>query len=972
MAEYDIFISYRRVGGADFARQMQLALKNKGYSVFLDFDELKDGVFDRRIEAAIKSSKVFLFILSTHALDRCKNDGDWVRLEIECALVSQCHIVPVNPNAMFQGFDDNLPYVIKNGLGQYQISTVMMNDLFELTFNEFVQHRIAPIVSPTKKTTHNDPTIEVHIKTDIACRVMRFNDVLITAQPNIDNLVHLKKGSHELTFVSLDNKQDNYSQVYTVKDDCEFLQVSLAKIRDARLAKEKAERKRITLEDAKHDEFGEYGNKTEDYDIFISCKSEDYEIAEKVYSFLNVNGFRVFLSSKELRRMAQADYMDAISVVLDTAYSMIVISTKKEYLKSKWVKFEWSTFLNEILSGRKNGQIMTLLENIKVSEMPIQLRKYESFTLENYKDILPYLEKPKKQEENHETDAAELHIKTDTPCRVLRFNKELMTAQPDDDNLIHLKKGSHVLKFVSLENEQDNYSQVYTIRDDCDILQVNLTIIRDARLAKEEAKRRAQEEKQNTFDAKNGAAEVHVETDIACRVMRFKEELITAVPDDDNLIHLKKGTHKLTFVSLENEQDTYSQVFTVKDDCEFMQVSLTKIRDTRLAKEEDERKRVAQEEVERKRLAQDDAKYKYFEANGRCGFKKDGVVVIPAKNDYAMDFREGLAKVVLDGKWGYIDKSGKEVIPFKYDDAMSFSEGLAGGNLNGKWGYIDKTGKAVIPFKYDYAESFSEGFAAVYLKGKWGYIDKTGVEVIPFRYEEVWSFSKGLAVIKLNGKYGFIDKSGKEVIPIKYDYVEDFENGKAMVRLNGKCGFIDKSGKEVIPFKYEYALPFSDGLARVKLNGKYGYIDKSGNEVTPFKYDDAWSFSEGLAAVELNYKWGYIDQTGKAVIPFKYDSAESFSEGLAKVRLYGKWGFIDTAGKEVIPIKLDYASSFREGLAVVALNGKYGYIDKSGKEVIPFKYDCAWSFNNGKASVELDGEWGTIDKQGNFTPDNKW
>ena len=64
MAEYDIFISYRRVGGADFARQMQLALKNKGYNVFLDFDALKDGVFDRRIEAAIKSSKVFLFILS--------------------------------------------------------------------------------------------------------------------------------------------------------------------------------------------------------------------------------------------------------------------------------------------------------------------------------------------------------------------------------------------------------------------------------------------------------------------------------------------------------------------------------------------------------------------------------------------------------------------------------------------------------------------------------------------------------------------------------------------------------------------------------------------------------------------------------------------------------------------------------------------------------------------------------------------
>ena len=175
---------------------------------------------------------------------------------------------------------------------------------------------------------------------------------------------------------------------------------------------------------------------------------------------------------------------------------------------------------------------------------------------------------------------------------------------------------------------------------------------------------------------------MHVETDIACRVMRFKEELITAVPDDDNLIHLKKGTHKLTFVSLENEQDTYSQVFTVKDECEFMQVSLTKIRDERLAKEE----------AERKRLAEDDAKYKFFVANGRCGFKKDGVVAIPAKYDYAEDFSEGLAKVTLNGKWGYIDKSGNEVIPIKYDDAYSFENGKAEVLLKGKYGTIDKQG----------------------------------------------------------------------------------------------------------------------------------------------------------------------------------------------------------------------------------------------------------------------------------------
>ena len=41
------------------------------------------------------------------------------------------------------------------------------------------------------------------------------------------------------------------------------------------------------------------------------------------------------------------------------------------------------------------------------------------------------------------------------------------------------------------------------------------------------------------------------------------------------------------------------------------------------------------------------------------------------------DFREGLAQVEKDGKWGFIDKSGKVGIEPQFDDAEPFSEGLA-------------------------------------------------------------------------------------------------------------------------------------------------------------------------------------------------------------------------------------------------------------------------------------------------------
>ncbi|HDS30236.1 MAG TPA: WG repeat-containing protein, partial [Firmicutes bacterium] len=80
-------------------------------------------------------------------------------------------------------------------------------------------------------------------------------------------------------------------------------------------------------------------------------------------------------------------------------------------------------------------------------------------------------------------------------------------------------------------------------------------------------------------------------------------------------------------------------------------------------------------------------------------------------------FPEGLAPVMIDGKWGFIDKTGKITINPQFDRAESFSEGLARVRLGdwktGKWGFIDKTGQFVISPQFDEASSFYEGLASV-------------------------------------------------------------------------------------------------------------------------------------------------------------------------------------------------------------------------------------------------------------------
>ncbi|WP_093795394.1 WG repeat-containing protein [Sporomusa acidovorans] len=40
-----------------------------------------------------------------------------------------------------------------------------------------------------------------------------------------------------------------------------------------------------------------------------------------------------------------------------------------------------------------------------------------------------------------------------------------------------------------------------------------------------------------------------------------------------------------------------------------------------------------------------------------------------------------------------MDETGKVVIPAQFGDEDDFSEGLTAVMINGKWGFIDKTGK---------------------------------------------------------------------------------------------------------------------------------------------------------------------------------------------------------------------------------------------------------------------------------------
>ena len=99
-------------------------------------------------------------------------------------------------------------------------------------------------------------------------------------------------------------------------------------------------------------------------------------------------------------------------------------------------------------------------------------------------------------------------------------------------------------------------------------------------------------------------------------------------------------------------------------------------------------------------------------------------MVIKPEYDATEAFYEGLARVSLDGKFGYINKSGKRIIPLKFANAYSFfSNGLAIIlDENQMWGLINKKGEVIIkpqfvnPFQFD-----KFGFATVEYTDKHSY-----------------------------------------------------------------------------------------------------------------------------------------------------------------------------------------------------------------------------------------------------------
>lgn len=133
------------------------------------------------------------------------------------------------------------------------------------------------------------------------------------------------------------------------------------------------------------------------YDVFISFKNEDADLAERIYDYCHRRMKVPFWSKKSLPRLSKSEYSLAIDAALESAKHFVVVVSDLKYLDAEWIKYEMDVFHNEIKEGRKKNANFVIVATDDVYEqiirsnktvLNIAYRRYQIIKMSQYEDSL--------------------------------------------------------------------------------------------------------------------------------------------------------------------------------------------------------------------------------------------------------------------------------------------------------------------------------------------------------------------------------------------------------------------------------------------------------------------------------------------------------------------------------------------------------------------------------------------------------
>jgi len=348
--------------------------------------------------------------------------------------------------------------------------------------------------------------------------------------------------------------------------------------------------------------------------------------------------------------------------------------------------------------------------------------------------------------------------------------------------------------------------------------------------------------------------------------------------------------------------------------------------------------------------------------------QRKGAVWLKVNYEYVLKFSEGFAPVKKSGKWNLIDEKNNLLCSDWFDDVEPFRQGVARVSLNGKTGYMGRNGKYILPLIYP-VRYFSGGNACIETTTPHGkdvsYIDKKGKSIIPWM-NEATNFVNGKSEItRDDGMLATINTSGN--ILENWHYRVLFKGDRIdVLECNGLYTLRDKAGRMVYNWSQDVDI-FHENLLAISRDSLWGFVDKYGKTVIKLQYSECWDFKDGLALVKKDKLFTWIDKNGRNIANDWFEGVGQFDWNLAPVMKKRKWGYLNTKGELSIKLQYEAAAQFIDGFALVKKSGKYGYIKKDGKKLTNCEYTSGGNFSGGIALVKKGKISGYINRSGSFT-----
>ena len=140
-------------------------------------------------------------------------------------------------------------------------------------------------------------------------------------------------------------------------------------------------------------------NTGSNYDVFISFKSEDTDLAEKVFKLCQKHMKVPFWSKRSLPELSESEYEKAIYQALDRSTHFVVVLSDLGYMEADWIEEEMRVFHREKNEGRKpensnfvfvvTDELYAKIIGNNKRDIPIEYRGYQIIKMSEYESTLP-------------------------------------------------------------------------------------------------------------------------------------------------------------------------------------------------------------------------------------------------------------------------------------------------------------------------------------------------------------------------------------------------------------------------------------------------------------------------------------------------------------------------------------------------------------------------------------------------------